>query len=223
MDAFAVQSLTRTFSSGAASRAALRSVELTVAAGEFVAIAGPSGSGKSTLLAVLGGLDRGYSGVVRCFGDDLAALDERALATLRNERIGFVFQAFHLLAHASVLDNVALPALFGAAPGDGKAAAERALDRVGLLDRRDDSPAVLSGGQRQRVAIARAIARGPKVLLCDEPTGNLDRETGARILELLASLHEGGATVIAVTHDDRLAEAAERRLTMVDGAITGQT
>ena len=156
---------------------------------------------------------------MKLFGDDLAKLGERALARLRNERIGFVFQAFHLLPHASVLDNVALPALFADGAGDGRVAAERALDRVGLLDRKDESPSVLSGGQRQRVAIARAIARGPKVLLCDEPTGNLDRETGARILELLASLHEGGATVIAVTHDERLAAAAERRIELVDGAI----
>ena len=172
---------------------------------------------------MLGGLDRGYKGTVRCFGDDLGALGERALAKLRNERIGFVFQAFHLLPHATVLDNVALPALFSDDADDGRVAAERALDRVGLLDRKDDGPAVLSGGQRQRVAIARAIARGPKVLLCDEPTGNLDRETGARILELLSSLHQGGATVIAVTHDERLAAAAQRRVALVDGVIAEQT
>jgi phosphoglucosamine mutase len=220
VEAYRASGLTRTFASGAASRAALRGLDFSVEEGDFVAVAGPSGSGKSTLLAVLGGLDRGYTGSVRFFGDDLGGLGEKHLAALRNERIGFVFQAFHLLPHATVLENVALPSLFASASAaDDLDRARAALDRVGLLDRADESPAVLSGGQRQRVAIARAIARGPKVLLCDEPTGNLDRATGERIIELIASLHDGGATVVAVTHDDRLMGAAKRTVTLVDGAI----
>jgi putative ABC transport system ATP-binding protein len=216
------EGLTKHYGDGPARRAALDGVALSIDAGELVAVLGPSGSGKSTLLAVLGGLDRDYQGQVRVFGEDLRALGDRALSRLRGERIGFVFQAFHLLPHLTVLDNVLAPALFAAAGAalELPARARALLDRLGLADRAGDTPARLSGGQRQRVAIARALLRRPALLLCDEPTGNLDAETGARTIELFRDLHrEGGLTVVAVTHEERLAQVATRTLSLRDGRL----
>jgi putative ABC transport system ATP-binding protein len=212
--------LTKHYGDGPARRAALDGVALSIDEGELVAVLGPSGSGKSTLLAVLGGLDRAYAGRVQVFGEDLAALGDRALSRLRGERIGFVFQAFHLLPHLSVLDNVLAPALFARDGGALPARALSLLDRLGLEGRAGDTPARLSGGQRQRVAIARALLRRPSLLLCDEPTGNLDAETGARTIDLFRDLHrEGGLTVVAVTHEERLAAIATRTLALRDGKI----
>ncbi len=182
---------------------------------------GPSGSGKSTLLGIVGGLDRDYQGKVAVFGEDLRGLSDRALSRLRGDRIGFVFQAFHLLAHLSVLDNVLAPALFTADDAGLRPRALALLERLGLADRALDTPARLSGGQRQRVAIARALLRRPALLLCDEPTGNLDAETGARTIELFRDLHrEGGLTVVAVTHEERLAAVATRTLHLRDGRLS---
>jgi putative ABC transport system ATP-binding protein len=203
-----------------APRAALDGVDFAVEPGDFVAVLGPSGSGKSTLLAVLGGLDRGYEGRVELFGSDLRALPDAALAKLRGARIGFVFQSFHLLAHLSVIDNVLTPALFADDGEDRRPRALELLSRLGLADRRDDPPTELSGGQRQRVAIARALLRKPDLVLCDEPTGNLDAETGGRIIDLFRALHrEEKLTLVVVTHEERLARAATRTVRLRDGKI----
>jgi putative ABC transport system ATP-binding protein len=215
-----VEGLTKHYGEGAARRAALSGVTLTVDEGELLAVLGPSGSGKSTLLGVLGGLDRAYEGRVEVFGQDLGQLGDRALSRFRGESIGFVFQAFHLLADLTVLDNVLAPALFSPGGNDLRARALSLLDRLGIADRAADTPAQLSGGQRQRVAIARALLCRPRLLLCDEPTGNLDTETGARTISLFQELHrEGGLTVIAVTHEERLAVAATRVVQIRDGTI----
>ena len=213
-----LDALTKHYGDGAARRAALDGVALSIDEGELVAVLGPSGSGKSTLLGIVGGLDRDYAGRVEVFGKDLRELADADLSRLRGERIGFVFQAFHLLPHLSVLDNVLAPALFAADGGALRARGLSLLDRLGLADRAGDTPAHLSGGQRQRVAIARALLRRPALLLCDEPTGNLDAETGARTIELFRDLHrEGGLTIVAVTHEERLAVAATRTLQLRDG------
>jgi putative ABC transport system ATP-binding protein len=203
-------------------RPALAGVSLDVTEGEFLCVLGPSGSGKSTLLAILGGLDRGYEGKVALWGEDLRAMSDGALSRLRGERIGFVFQHFHLLMHLTALENVLTPALFGpdfGAPAT-RARAMELLSRLGIGDRAEDTPAELSGGQRQRVAIARALLRRPKLLFCDEPTGNLDEETGAQTIALFQEIHrEEGLTVVAVTHELRLAAAATRIVRLSDGRI----
>ncbi len=191
----AAEGLRKVYGDGAGARAALDGVSLVVERSELLVILGHSGSGKSTLLGIAGGLDRAYEGKVSLFGQDVAALSDKALARLRGRRIGFVFQAFHLLGHLSVLDNVLAPALFDP---DGEDRAERALavlDRLGIKDRARDLPAQLSGGQRQRVAIARALLEEPDLLLCDEPTGNLDVETGERTIGLFRELHHDGRIV----------------------------
>lgn len=205
-------------------RRALDDVTLTIAEGEMVALVGPSGSGKSTLLSLLGALDVDYEGSLKLDGTELRAASDDQRAHLRGERIGFVFQSFHLLPHVSLLENVRVPWLFAQQAGAdaeraGRIAAERALERVGLLDRRDDKPSQLSGGQRQRVAIARALVRAPRVLLCDEPTGNLDQRTGKEIIALLAELNAAGATVVVVTHEPGLAAAATRSVELLDGKV----
>jgi len=224
MSLIRLDGLTKHYGDGPARRAALDGVTLSIDEGELCAVLGPSGSGKSTLLGIVGGLDRDYQGRAEVFGQDLRALADRDLSRLRGERVGFVFQAFHLLPHLTVLDNVCAPALFaaGADPrADLRARALSLLDRLGLEGRSLDTPARLSGGQRQRVAIARALLRRPSLLLCDEPTGNLDVETGARTLALLRDLHrEGGLTVVAVTHEERLAAMATRTLHLRDGKLT---
>jgi putative ABC transport system ATP-binding protein len=212
--------LRKVYGDGSARRAALDGVDLSIDAGEFVTVLGPSGSGKSTLLAILGALDLDYEGQVTLFGDDPKKLGDRARSLLRGERIGFVFQAFHLLAHLTVLDNVLAPALFGARSEDPRARALDLLDRVGLEGRAGDMPSTLSGGQRQRAAIARALLQRPELLLCDEPTGNLDAETAARVIALFRELHrEERLTVIAVTHEPRLASVASRVIHLRDGRI----
>jgi putative ABC transport system ATP-binding protein len=214
------QNLARRYGEKKATRAALDGIDVTIEQGELVAVLGPSGSGKSTLLSVIGGLDRAYEGTVSLFDKDLARLSDAELAALRGDKIGFVFQAFHLLPHLGVLDNVMLPSLFG---GDPIALLDRArslLDDLGLGGREKDVPSELSGGQRQRVAIARALLREPALLLCDEPTGNLDAATGQRTIDLLAKLHaDRGLTVVAVTHEERLAKIATRRIDLVDGKV----
>jgi putative ABC transport system ATP-binding protein len=199
----------------------LEGADLDVAAGEFVAVVGPSGSGKSTLLHVLGGLDTDYEGEVVVAGETLKGLGDAGLSRLRNSKVGFVFQSFHLLPTLTAEENVRLPAHFS--PGYGELAQEararEVLERVGLGGKRHRTPGQLSGGERQRVAIARALFPRPRVLLCDEPTGNLDVATGGGIIELFRALHRDGLTVVAVTHEDSLRAAAGRVLRLREGRL----
>ena len=205
-------------------RRVLDDVSLEIARGETIVVLGESGCGKSTLLSILGALDRGYEGTVSLFGRDLSTLDDAAAARMRAESIGFVFQGFQLLAHLSALDNVAAPALFSRHATDARARARELLEEVGLADRAHDLPASLSGGQRQRVALARAMFARPALLLCDEPTGNLDRETGEHVVDRVSKLHAEGSTAIVVaTHDARFVEGATRVLRLADGALTDET
>jgi putative ABC transport system ATP-binding protein len=197
---------------------ALRDVSLHIEAGEMVAIMGPSGSGKSTLMNVLGCLDPPTAGRYELDGRDVSRLGRDELAAVRNGKIGFVFQSFHLLPLSSALENVALPLLYAGASG-AKDRALGALERVGLTHRAHHKPNELSGGQRQRVAIARALVTSPPVILADEPTGNLDSRTGEEILEIFAELNRAGTTVILVTHERDVAEHARRILTVRDGLL----
>lgn len=202
---------------------ALNGVNLRVGDGEFVAITGPSGSGKSTLLHLIGGLDRPTSGHVVVDGLRLEEMGDVDLARYRNRRVGFVFQAFHLQATLTALENVALPLLLNGTPRAQRLRrAQAALEAVGLGDRAKHRPNQLSGGQAQRVALARALVNEPSILLCDEPTGNLDSRTGLAIVEMLGDLNRGsGVTVVVVTHDQRVAERAQRIVAMLDGVIVG--
>jgi putative ABC transport system ATP-binding protein len=197
----------------------LDGMSLDVDAGDFVAVVGPSGSGKSTLLHLLGGLDVHYQGDVEVGGVKLRGLGDKALARFRNTHVGFVFQSFHLIPNLSALENVLLPSHFGAPHPDGRKRAEAMLERVGLGAKKDRAPVRLSGGERQRVAIARALYSGPKLLLCDEPTGNLDSATGQGVIELFQELHREGLTVLAVTHEERMSAAARRVLRLKEGRL----
>jgi putative ABC transport system ATP-binding protein len=198
----------------------LRGVSLTVEAGELLALVGRSGSGKSTLLSILGGLDRRCEGRVEVLGRDLLALDDAALSRFRNHEVGFVFQSFNLLEHVSVFENVLLPSYFGDFAGDTSARAREALSRVGMVDFVGRRPGELSGGQKQRVAIARALFARPRLLLADEPTGNLDAETGREIIELFSALVREGLTLVLVTHEERVSSVATRVLGITDGRLT---
>ncbi|HEV8625873.1 MAG TPA: ABC transporter ATP-binding protein, partial [Acidimicrobiia bacterium] len=188
---------------------ALRGMDLSIWRGEWLAIVGPSGSGKSTLLNVLGLLDRQTEGTYKLDGVDVDELDDLARAGLRGRKIGFVFQAFHLLPHRSVLENVMLAELYVGAPRQGRRErALEALERVGLGDRADFLPTRLSGGQRQRAAIARSLMAEPSLLLCDEPTGNLDSKSAANVLDILGELAGDGLTLVVITHDEHVAARA---------------
>jgi putative ABC transport system ATP-binding protein len=197
----------------------LNGVSLTVEAGELLALVGRSGSGKSTLLHILGGLDRRCDGTVEVLGRELCALDDRALSAFRNREVGFVFQAFNLLDHLSVLENVLLPSYFSEGNGEARNRALEALGRVGVMDLSQRRPGELSGGQKQRVAIARALYFTPKLLLADEPTGNLDAETGDEIIELFRALVKDGLTLVLVTHEERVSSVASRILRIADGRL----
>ncbi len=200
--------------------AAIRHADLTIGAGEYLSIVGPSGSGKSTLLHLLGLLDKPTGGTYRLDGVDTSTLRERRRAVLRGERIGFVFQAFHLLDHRTVLENVALSMLYVGVPRRERfARARRALDRVGLAHRIDFSPTTLSGGERQRVAIARALVAEPSLLLADEPTGNLDTANASSILDVFDELHRDGMTLAVITHDEHVSARAQRQVHIVDGTL----
>jgi len=215
-----LREVTRRFAVGHRAVDALRGVSLAVRAGEYVAITGPSGSGKSTLLALMGGLDAPTTGTVRFEGNDLAALGERARTRLRLERIGFVFQRFHLLPVLTALENVELPlAEAGIGRAERRTRAGDLLEYVGLGERIDHRATELSGGEMQRVAIARALANRPALILADAPTGELDEATGEGILALFRRLHDDGTTLVVVTHEERLAREAARRVTMRDGRI----
>ncbi|WP_327085538.1 ABC transporter ATP-binding protein [Nonomuraea sp. NBC_01738] len=199
---------------------ALSEVSLQVGRSEYVAIVGPSGSGKSTLLHTLGLLDRPTSGSYELDGIETTTLSDRARTRLRGERIGFVFQSFHLLPHRSVAENVMLAEVYGSFSRKGRR--ERALavlDQVGMGHRVEFLPGTLSGGERQRTAIARALLGGPSLLLCDEPTGNLDTGNTAAVLDLFDGLREQGLTILVITHDDEVSARAERRLRIVDGLL----
>lgn len=216
-----LQGLTKEVSSAGRWLAILRGVDLQVPRGQFLAVMGPSGSGKSTLLGLVAGLDRPTAGRVVIDGEEITHLSEDRLAALRARKIGFIFQSFHLIPTLTALENVALPLELLGEPG-AAARARDLLAAVGLADRVTHYPAQLSGGEQQRVAVARAFAARPALLLADEPTGNLDSETGRHILALLADLNRReGATLLLVTHDPALAARADRIVRMRDGQIGG--
>ncbi|MBM3556754.1 MAG: ABC transporter ATP-binding protein [Alphaproteobacteria bacterium] len=214
-----IAELRLTLASAAGAVNILRGIGLQVKAGEAVGIVGPSGSGKSTLLAVMAGLERPTSGKVVVAGHDLAAMDEDDLALFRRDHVGIVFQSFHLVPTMTAIENVAIP-LELAGRVDAFAAAETGLGRVGLGHRLHHYPAQLSGGEQQRVAIARAFAAGPKIVLADEPTGNLDGSTGRSVVDLLFETHrQDGTTMILITHDMSLAERCDRIIRLADGLV----
>ena len=213
-----VTGLRKSFRMGGTVVHALAGVDLTIDAGTFQAIMGPSGSGKSTLLYLLGGLDRPTAGHIVVAGHTIDQLDENALATFRRRVVGFIFQSFNLIPSLSAWENVAFPMRFaGISRRELQRRAFALLERVGLADRRQHKPSELSGGQQQRVAIARSLVNEPRLILADEPTGNLDTASGQSIMELLAELHRDGRTVLVVTHDPRMAAHATHQLFLLDG------
>jgi putative ABC transport system ATP-binding protein len=212
--------LTKVFGVNGNAVHALRGIDLEVARGEFVALVGPSGSGKSTLMAILGCLDSPTAGSYALDGQPVEGLSGSALARIRNEKVGFVFQTYNLLPKATVARNVELPMLYAGIGGRERRERSLALlERVGIPEKAGRLPAELSGGQRQRVAIARALANGPALLLADEPTGALDSKTGAEVLGLFQELHRQGNTVVLVTHDPAIAALASRRVELYDGLV----
>jgi len=215
-------SLTKTYASGGRELTVLSNITFAVEAGAFVAILGPSGSGKSTLLGLLAGLDRPTQGTVHLDGVALDALSEDQRARVRGEKVGFVFQSFHLVPTLTALENVQVPLELRGQPA--RARAQELLERVGLGARGHHYPAQLSGGEQQRVALARAFSTRPKVLFADEPTGNLDARTGATIIDLMTELNRDlGTTLVLVTHDHDLAARARRTIRLADGAIVGDS
>ncbi len=212
--------LTKVFGVNGNAVHALRGIDLEVARGEFVALVGPSGSGKSTLMAILGCLDSPTAGAYSLDGQSVEGLTGSALARIRNEKVGFVFQTYNLLPKSTVARNVELPMLYAGIGGRERRERSLALlEKVGIPEKANRLPAELSGGQRQRVAIARALANGPALLLADEPTGALDSKTGAEVLGLFQELHRQGHTVVLVTHDPAIAALAQRRVELYDGLV----
>ncbi len=214
--------VSRTWDVGGRPVHALRDVTLSIAAGEYLAVMGPSGSGKSTLLSLLGGLDRPTAGSYLFEGREVAAFSDDELSRLRRERIGFVFQSFHLVPRMTALENVGLPLVLGGVPpAERLARAAEALASVGLTERSGHRPDQLSGGEKQRVCLARAVVTGPGLILADEPTGNLDSRSGAEIVALLERLHAGGRTLLVVTHDPGIGARAPRKVRLADGRVVG--
>ncbi len=215
-----LEKVSRGFMVGDQQVAALCDIDLHIAAGDYVSIMGPSGSGKSTLLNLIGLLDRPSSGTYKLDGGDVTALDDAQQARVRSEKIGFVFQSFHLVPRLTAAMNIELPLMLaGMPPAQRKARVAQLLDNYGLKERADHRPDQLSGGQRQRVAIARATSMNPAVLLADEPTGNLDQATGKEVINLLEKLLEQNVALIMVTHDPVIGSRAKRQLHMIDGRI----
>jgi ABC-type lipoprotein export system ATPase subunit len=213
-----MRAITKRFGDGPSSVTAVDAIDFELARGEFVAICGESGSGKTSLLQIAGCLDRPTSGSYRLGGEDVSRLSDRELARVRNRRIGFVFQSFHLLQDRSALENVRLPLDYRESGGDPPSDPAAILERVGLAQRARHRPSELSGGERQRVAIARALVKRPEMILCDEPTGNLDSRTGTVVLDLLIALQrEEAVSLLLVTHSEAVASRADRVLTMRDG------
>jgi putative ABC transport system ATP-binding protein len=219
------QNLTKVYGLGDATVAALNGVSLKIDSGEFVAIMGPSGSGKSTLMHILGCLSRPTDGHYILDSQDVSNLDNKELAAIRNQKIGFVFQAYNLLPRTTALRNVMLPLIYDRRPEDHKsneeseAVAREMLVKVGLAQRMDHQPQELSGGQQQRVAVARALVNNPVMIIADEPTGNLDSHSGADIMNLLHDIHRQGATIVIVTHDPKIAAHTQRTIELRDGLI----
>ena len=202
----------------------LKGIDLDINQGEYVALMGPSGSGKSTLMNLLGCLDTPTDGSYILNGQDVSNLTDDELADIRNKEIGFVFQTFNLLPRSTALENVSLPLVYaGLSSSERKKRAEEVLEQVGLADRMDHRPNQLSGGQRQRVAVARALVNRPSLILADEPTGNLDTKTSLEIMKLIKEIHSAGNTVILVTHEEEIAEQAERVIRLRDGMIESDT
>lgn len=217
-----ITNLTKVYNTGVVAVEALKGITLTIARGEFVAIMGPSGSGKSTLMNILGLLDTPTAGSYLLDGQEVSGLTPDELAALRNKKLGFVFQAFNLIANLSALKNVELPMLYaGIKPAERRQRAMAALERVGLKERSHHRPNELSGGQNQRVAIARAIVNKPSVIMADEPTGALDTNTSKEIMAIFQELHREGATIVLVTHEEEIARYAQRILRFRDGLLIG--
>lgn len=213
-----LEDVTKVYQMGENILEALSSSNISIESGEFVAVMGPSGSGKSTLMNMIGALDTPSSGDVIISGENVSELGADELAFLRSDKIGFIFQQFNLIPSMNATENVALPMVFaGADKKERTRRAEQLLERVGLEDRLTHMPSELSGGQRQRVSIARSLANNPDIILADEPTGNLDTETGEKIMDLLTELNNEGKTIIMVTHDEKDAEYADRIINIVDG------
>jgi ABC-type lipoprotein export system ATPase subunit len=215
-----LEGIEKTYTSGDVSTPVLKDVSFGIGPGEYVAIMGASGTGKSTLMNILGCLDKPTAGHYRLDGIDMVSLEDDELAHLRNHKIGFVFQQFHLLDRTTALKNVLLPLIYtDHYPADAEERAQSALAAVGLSDRIHYKPSELSGGQQQRVAIARALITNPEILLADEPTGNLDRRSGLEILAIFKRLHRDGRTILVVTHDQAVAEHADRVIVLKEGTV----
>lgn len=216
----ALTAISRIFTMGDQEVRALHNINLTIAPGEYVSVMGPSGSGKSTLLNLIGLLDQPTSGTYLLENIDVTSLSETDQARVRRERIGFIFQSFHLIPRLTAAENIELPLILDGIPSaERKKRVQAILQQTNLLERADHRPSELSGGQRQRVAIARATILNPAVLLADEPTGNLDHKTGAEVIALLENLHHQGTTIITVTHDREIGARAHRKIQMRDGEV----
>ena len=215
-----MKQLTKTYQTGAVSFDALKGIDLRVDRGEFIAVVGPSGSGKSTLMNVIGCLDVPSSGVYKLEGRVVNSLSSNELADIRNQKIGFVFQAFNLLPYATAAENVEVPLLFAKARGkQRRARVTELLARVGLTDKANNKPTEMSGGEMQRTAIARALANDPDIILADEPTGNLDSKSGMAIVDMFKELWQSGKTIVIITHDVSIANQAQRIIRLKDGLI----
>jgi putative ABC transport system ATP-binding protein len=216
-----IHNITKTYNKGATKVEALKGISFSIENGEMVALMGASGSGKSTLLSLIGGLDKCDSGSISVDGKNISALNAEQLADFRRDNVGFVFQQFHLIPTLSVVENIILPLLpLGIKKAECYSVAREALEKVGLDDREKHLPGELSGGEQQRVAIARALVNKPKIILADEPTGDLDSKTGEKILELLQALNQKEkVTIIIATHDDKIAQKTKRKIVLKDGKV----